>query len=147
MNRIIRFRGMSIEENYPGFYFGSLGIIRDFGRAYCTIYDEYVPNRIYKKVDSKTVGQFIGIKDIKEREIYEGDILKVTKNSRGDFKIGDTFEVKYSNDCAAFYMTPFDKNTTQKEDIIYAISKNRIEEFGITVIGNIYSGTEEIKNT
>lgn len=121
MNRVIKFRGISSDENYPGFYFGSLRTLKDFGSTYCTIIDEYVSNQIFMNVHPETVGQFIGVKDIKLNEIYEGDILKVTKDSREDFKVGDIFEVKYSDNCATFYITPFIKNNTKKMKIYYIL--------------------------
>ena len=135
--RQIKFRGKGLEM--PVFYYGNLQNIRDFGNITSFIVDEYVPNQISNMVDSETVGQFIGLKDIKSDEIYEGDVLEVTKDSRGDFKVGDTFEVKYSDDCATFYITPFIENNTKKnEDILYFISKDMVEERGFTIIGNIH---------
>lgn len=90
-------------------------------------------------VDPDTVGQFTGLKDHKEREIYEGDIVKVVSDGEESFHV-----VKYmiEEDYPAFDLEPaLDGDFNSLSYCFIDIDTK------ITVIGNIYDNPELLKLT
>lgn len=90
-------------------------------------------NKRYKDFD---LMQYIGMKDMNNVEIYEGDIVKLYKE-KGNFK--DTGVVKFDKSRASFVLE------TQDDDygyFSYNISYYNYNKVYYKVIGNIYENKE-----
>jgi uncharacterized phage protein (TIGR01671 family) len=93
MDRVIKFRGKTAEDNISKWVYGfftkscklSLYKIRYQLKDSTWVEIEVIP---------ETVGQYTGLKDKNDDEIYEGDVICVNKNIH---KV-----VKFINDRAAF---------------------------------------------
>lgn len=129
--REYKFRGKS---SYKGkWVFGSLDTA-GFVPAKIRWLDKDGLTPMITEVDPETVGQYTGLRDCKKREIYEGDIVKVTSYGEETFHI-----VKYMLDLdyAGFDLDPYlcdDCNSLSYSVCDY--------ETKILVIGNIYDNPE-----
>lgn len=134
MKREIKFRGKSIRSDE--WCYGNLSIYEDerditgydiFGEGICDWKDE--------TVDSDTIGQYTGLKDINGKEIYEGDIIKGLDSTKNDI----LHVVKWDDQTASFeaYLIPFDKYLHKGP-----LSQNWLDFFDKEVIGNIYDNPE-----
>jgi uncharacterized phage protein (TIGR01671 family) len=127
--REIQFRGKRADEKWV---FGSY-VLAPSGNV--SIFDN---RSAFNWVDLETVGQFTGLKDVADKEIYEGDIVRVYYNGYEETSI---HEVRYMIDESypAFDLVPIisfaDSNSLQYAFTIYTIE----------VIGNIHDQKEETK--
>ena len=127
--RNIKFRGKDFKSNWV---IGNLNIIKIAGqeRYYILPQENFSEEEFIKlnyiEVIPKTVGQFTGLKDKNDKEIYEGDVMQVIKEQYKWFKRGNIFEARWSKVMAGF--DPF-RNHTYME--------NHCE-----IIGNIYDNPE-----
>lgn len=125
MTRKIKFRGKSLNTG-----------MWEYGDLNTLFYDHPRIYTISRKisVDEKTVGQFTGIHDINNKEIYEGDIIKSSS--------GTIYYIVYNSELACFN-TVVAKYNSYDEHLIF--SKGSISRFSIEVIGNIHDNPELIK--
>lgn len=123
--RTIKFRGKRVNG---GEWVKSMTISNGtIKRKAYEVFFEISPNK-WVGVIPETVGQFIGLLDKNDKEIYEGDIVRYIGNDAGD---PFTDEVKYNG-------AGFDPVCA-----IYWISD--IDEAGCEVIGNIHNNPELLK--
>lgn len=118
MSRVIKFRGYCNEKQR--FIFGGISIFQHEA----TIFDEDdITNSAYE-VNNQSVGQFTGLKDDYDIEIYEGDIILFSSNNQKEI-------VEFNDDkCKFQYSDGTDIN-----------DGNRYGQIKI-VIGNIFENPE-----
>ena len=117
MNREFKFRAWDKDENvmfYP--------VVIDYGDY--SLRD--LTGRWHDMINCELL-QYIGLKDCNGREIYEGDILKITW---GNGKIVN-YKVKYLSECGYYIL--IDINNKEDEDIICIFDSSQIE-----IVGNIF---------
>ena len=94
-------------------------------------------NDINIVISKETIGQYTGLKDKNNVEIYEGDILELDDNETGVVEWHDAcFYVRYIQD--GFYKVFYEYGS-----LIGAIEENLV----VKVIGNIHDNPELLKST
>ena len=132
--REIKFRGWKMY--YGGWAYGSL--IYDKDNTWSTIVDEDVVDHI---VETSSVGQYTGLKDKNEKEIYEGDVVWCRAGERrsGIWEYEKRFAVEYG-----WTQSMLEMSMCDEIEVIGNIYDNPelLEEMfmceEIDVIGNIY---------
>lgn len=124
--REIKFRGKSITEDYEGNWLYSSGIC--YGDDIKLMYCDNDTSETWYYIDKETLGQYIGLKDKNDKEIYEGDIVKIdcpTMKMQG--------KIFYFEDGADFRIYDYVEDI---EETLWYLQ----EEY--EVIGNIYDNPE-----
>ena len=127
MKRIVKFRGKS--KKTGEWLYGDLEYNRKKGIAIIHSYDDEGEYIGQQEVDKETVGQFIGMTDKNENEIYDGYIIKTDDGlDRSGY-----YKVSYDIDTTGFVCVGKD----------FHCRPGIIEEFSdIVVVGNIYDNKE-----
>lgn len=121
MNRIIRFRGKSI--NNGQWVYGLLRM--RLGMPNVIIESE---NGLGVDIDPKTIGEFTNRTDKNQKDIYEGDIVK-------DYTTDTTWSVNWSDEDGGWG----DSNNHPHYSLFKSLEKS------FEVIGNIYDSPELLK--
>ena len=90
----------------------------------------------YHFVEPETVGQYVCRVAENYERVFEGDIIKVSFESDGEY-IEDIFEVVYSDEKAAFVL----RDSQEHEDEM--LSQELFHEYKAKVIGNRWDGIEK----
>lgn len=127
--REIKFRG--VDNANDEWIYGSLVKVDE---DYYILEDGETQAHSYNRVDENSIGQYTGLKDKYNTEIYEGDILELTYFN--DSK--DNMYVSYLDDLARFVLR--DLKEQNKYFNIEFFDKENME-----VIGNIYEDKELLR--
>lgn len=124
--REIKFRAKTYENDE---WLYSSGIdVTEGGNEIKMVYGDAEMSDIWFNVIPESVSQYIGLKDINCKEIYEGDIVELIFEEDNETITGRGI-VKYIEDMTGFFCVSFDGNCTS------SILNPR-------VIGNIYENKE-----
>jgi len=142
--REIKFRGKSLRTGK--WVYGSL--VR-YGDGRVEIYtlinprDENSLRAWLEEVDSATVGQFTGLRDKNDREIYEGDIVTWDDRSNGKYwRVAQVYYDKFGRLCYKF------THKTTTTDLIGSIwyqgqfAYAETTHIDLEIIGNIHENPE-----
>lgn len=147
MNRTIKFRGLNLKTNE--FVYGDLiqtpeNKTRIIGFKNYTIKDElqsYVDYNVL--VDKDSIGQYIGLSDVNDKEIFEGDILVENRYpyySNEKLNYVGIVEFKYSSWKVVLKCIDKDKNGISNG--LTDINIDNDEFQNMEIIGNIYQNPE-----
>ena len=130
MNREIKFRGKSLEHNK--WFYGYLEevVLCESKKFYIIQFSDWGLNLKFE-VDEKSIGQYTGLKDKNEKEIYQDDILDNKVNK----KIEWTRTVEWEKDYCAFIL-----RGKKHKSIVPLFDVHYLQE--CEIIGN----TKELKN-
>ena len=130
MNREIKFRGKS--KNNGKWLYGNLQVPGRPG-VECFMWDEELYQRA---VYPETVGQYTGLKDSAGKEIYEGDILRLTGSTSNL-----TAEVVYNEEETAFCLKLIDSKAIGTRSLGNWLSLG----YECAIIGNAHDNPELMK--
>lgn len=92
------------------------------------------------EVDSKTIGQYIGINDINDKKIFEGDIVKGIA-----YFLEWTGVIVWIKEIASFGLYHGHDIACENCSILKRASSGMKDEFTAEIIGNIYDNPELLK--
>lgn len=135
IHRIIKFRGKDLFDNWQ---YGSLLLENRSSDETCEVRDIITLDG--KRHPCKNIGQFTGLYDINNKEIFEGDIICSYDSKQQPI----IHRVEYDNDEATFVVV---LNGSKKGYFGYGkFNKEWINECKKIVIGNIYDNPEIISS-
>ena len=133
--REIKFRGKRIDNNE--WVYG--GYMKNINGTYITDTDNFHLRKTYKNylVYDETIGQFTGLCDKNNVEIYEGDLLKYSEDTS---EISGIDEVFYNEEYGTFEVA-INRKRNDTEVLGFYLSRLGIGT-KYEVIGNIYDNKE-----
>ena len=121
-------------------FIGSLDLTnKEFPKIIC---NDKFGNIMHITVEPETIGQFTGLTDKNGKQIFEGDIVKLTdKNNNYEWTAVVEFGNPNSYYSWGWQLKPITKNVKYNLDILCWVD---IDDFGVysEVIGNIYDNPE-----
>lgn len=93
----------------------------------------------------ETVGQYTGLKDDNEKEIYEGDILLIDAYTYTNPVFSEEYLVQYNEVLGMWQLIKLENYKKDKKDFMVFEDLKGWYRLDIAVIGNIYDNPELLK--
>lgn len=135
--RTIKFRGKTTDGEWV---YGSM-VDTTYEDVVLIIQHQMIGVVASNNVPRETVGQFTGLLDKNDKEIYEGDVIKMSTTTYGD----EIFRIGYEDShIGAFCLCSADEEDTSRFVSIFGRNFG-YEPFYCEVIGNIHDNPELLK--